>query len=108
MENIVEYYNIVKKLGRDGYLWEKDKPHSRNKKIDKLKSMETAVIDIISSQDEMGRWIVKNDRFKSRVSSSTWKRDGPWIVADRIRSGDFVNNVNLLCDYIELAKSMKH
>ncbi len=108
LENIVEYYNIVKKLGRDGYLKEKDKPLSRNKKIEKLKSMETAVIDIISSQDEMGRWIVRNDRFKSRVSSSTWKRDGPWIVADRIRSGDFVKNVNLLCDYIELAKSINH
>ncbi len=104
LENITEYYNNVKKLGRDEYIKEKEKALSENEKIKKLKVLETTVRNIISSQDEMGRWVTKNRYRINVLGTGQW--NGQYAVEDMIMSRIFIKNINLLCDYIEMAKSI--
>jgi len=104
LENTIKYYDEVIELGREGYLKKKEQIISENEKMKKLKSTETTIRDIISSQDEMGRWIVK-DKYRYEVlGAGRW--NGEYKVEDRIKSRVFINNIELLCDYIELAKSL--
>lgn len=65
-----------------------------------LRSMQPLLREVIASQDEQGRWITKDDRFKHREVGKLW--DGSYRTADRIHSRVFIRNVNLLCEYLEL------
>ena len=105
LDELTELYNSVKESGREGYLKKRNKSVSQNEKIERMKTMEAAVRDIISSQDEMGRWVVEDKRRLRVMGNGKW--NGKYEVEKRIKSIVFIDNVNLLCDYIEPAKSIK-
>lgn len=105
LEETMRRFDEVSVLGKKKFLKKKNQPLSRNEKIEKLKSLEPVVRKIISAQDELGRWITKNDRFRKVIPGKSW--NGEYIVKDRISSGTFNKNVNTVCDYIELQKSLK-
>jgi len=79
----IEYYQSVIKLGTDKYLAKQSRPirNSRRKRL--ATSLENQVEHVIAQLDEKGRW-TREDTFTS---------------------GDFVENFNLLCDYLELLKT---
>ncbi|KAA3653835.1 MAG: hypothetical protein DWQ10_18185 [Calditrichaeota bacterium] len=72
---------------------------SREHQLQKLIS---EVKVILAAQDEHGRWVTKNDRFKKYVPGVRW--NGEYRVADRIKSSVFNRNINALCAYLELTK----
>jgi len=59
--------------------------------------------EIIQNQDNLGRWIVHNDKFRKEISVEKW--NGEYRVEDRISSALFNRNINLLCDFLEAFKS---
>ena len=103
LEAVIKKFNEVKELGKEKYLVKINKPLSNVEKIEILKSIESEISKIISSQDEKGRWISK-DKYRFRTPGKRW--NGEYKVRDRISSGLFNRNINQLCDYIELAKSI--
>jgi len=103
LDGVVEIYDEVKELGRDKYLEKKNMALSQSEKMEKLKNMEPAVRKVISSQDEMGRWVTK-DKYRYYEPGDWRKWDGQYKVGERLRSSVFIRNINTLCDYIELAE----
>jgi len=69
----------------------------QEKAIEKLAE---EVRKIINNQDEMGRWIVRNDQFRKEVRGKRW--DGEYRIEDRISSALFNNNVGELCEFLEI------
>lgn len=62
-----------------------------------------SVRDIISSQDDQGRWVVKQDKFRQEMpEGQRW--DGQYRYEDRISSALFNRNVGILCDFLERMK----
>lgn len=57
------------------------------------------VRQIVEHQDEMGRWIVHNDKFRQEIHVTQW--NGEYRTADRLSSRLFNQNVNLLCEFLE-------
>ncbi|MEM7658756.1 MAG: pectate lyase [Bacteroidota bacterium] len=64
-----------------------------------LEELETNLQAIIQEQDEQGRWITYQDKFKHKVPGQLW--DGTYQVQNRISSQVFIRNVQLLCEYLE-------
>jgi hypothetical protein len=62
------------------------------------------VREIIKNQDELGRWIVHQDKFRKQVQGKRW--DGEYRVEDRISSTLFNRNVEVLCDFLEIFKDL--
>jgi hypothetical protein len=60
------------------------------------------VEQIISEQDEQGRWIVKDDKFRDETPGRSW--NGEYRVADRISSRLFNYNVGVLCAFLEVVE----
>ena len=85
------------------YLEKKNHPLSRSEKLEKLREMEPQIRKIISSQDEQGRWVVQ-DRYRVRTPGQPW--NGEYRTRERLSSRAFNSNVNTLCDYVELVKSL--
>lgn len=54
----------------------------------------------IRSQDEQGRWVVHQDKFRQEVSGRPW--NGEYRIEDRISSRLFNYNVGLLSDFLSL------
>lgn len=75
--------------------------NDRNAEREKIsdEALITAVKKAIDSQDDQGRWIVHNDRFRQEIHVTKW--NGEYRTADRISSGLFNLNVNLLCEFLE-------
>jgi len=103
LERLIENYNEVNELSREKYLEKQNKSLSGVEKLEKLKSLEPVVRKIISSQDEMGRWIVSGRR-RARVPDR--RGDGEYKTVDRLRTSVAVRNINTLLDYIELEKAL--
>lgn len=64
-----------------------------------LESMKPLVEEVINQLDEQGRWVTYQDRFKHRERGKLW--NGSYRTADRIHSKVFIQNVNMLCEYLE-------
>lgn len=77
-----------------------DRQLSRKEILEKLEALQKEVAEVISSQDDSGRWIVKSDRYRKRVPDRLW--DGQYETRDRISSKLFNKNVEILCRYLEL------
>ena len=60
---------------------------------------EALVRKVISQMDEQGRWVSLGQRYKLRTPGRIW--DGQYTRSDRISSRTFVENVNILCAYLE-------
>ena len=54
---------------------------------------------IMEAQDEQGRWITKNDRYKRHTRSIRW--NGEYETRDRISSAVFNRNIRLLCRFLD-------
>ncbi|WP_394800849.1 pectate lyase [Maribellus maritimus] len=57
---------------------------------------------VIEAQDDFGRWVVQNDKFRQDMEVSKW--NGEYRIEDRISSALFNRNVKVLCDYMEAYK----
>ena len=71
----------------------------------RLAELEKKVTAIVEAQDKEGRWISKDDKYKKRMAGEPWQ--GDWEVQDRISSKTFVDNINTLADYIDLAEELQ-
>lgn len=60
---------------------------------------------VIQSQDDEGRWIVHQDKFRQSIPAQKW--NGEYRVEDRISSALFNRNVNLLCEFLETYNLLK-
>jgi hypothetical protein len=77
-----QYYKDVKSLGADSYIARRDKRLSADERKQNAGLMEAEIKAILAGIDDRGRWI-NNDMITSR---------------------DFVMNVNMLCEYLELSR----
>lgn len=75
-----------------------DKDRKAVKKISD-EVLKEAVQKIIDSQDDSGRWITRNDRFRQEIPVAEW--NGEYRTEDRISSRLFNEHVNLLCEFLE-------
>ena len=57
------------------------------------------VRDIIKNQDEQGRWMVQQDKFRQEVQGKRW--NGEYRIEDRISSALFNHNVEVLTRFLE-------
>ena len=64
-----------------------------------LNEMAENVKRIIESQDEQGRWVWQQNRFRDELPVSKW--NGEYRTEDRISSGMFNRNVDVLCNFLE-------
>lgn len=78
-------------------------PERETKK--ELKELIVEVKEILNTQDSLGRWVVKNDKFKKRTPGYHWQ--GEYRYEDRISSALFNKNVTTLCNYLQLCKSLE-
>jgi len=68
--------------------------------VEVLKKLIPKVQEIMKSQDEKGRWVVKNDKFRKGTPGYQWK--GEYRYEDRISSALFNQNVAVLCEFLKL------
>ena len=76
-----QYYKDVKSLGADSYITRRDSGLTSGEQKLNASLKETEIKSIIAGIDDKGRWINK----------------------DMITCRDFVMNVNMLCEYLELS-----
>lgn len=69
---------------------------------DQLKKMVPLVQEIIKTQDNQGRWIVRGDKFREEVPGKKW--NGEYTVEDRISSALFNRNILVLSEFFEKYK----
>jgi len=62
-----------------------------------------SVEKIIENQDEQGRWVVHNDKFRKGTPGYKWQ--GEYRYEDRISSALFNRNVAVLCEFLELVNN---
>ncbi|MBU2491663.1 MAG: pectate lyase [Bacteroidetes bacterium] len=78
---------------------------TREELLKQKSELEESVNKIISSQDEKGRWITQNDKYKKAVPNKKW--NGEYIIKDRISSAVFNDNISVLCDYIRVCSELE-
>jgi hypothetical protein len=71
----------------------------------RLEELAEKVQVVLAAQDEKGRWIVHNDKFRHDIEVTKW--NGEYRIEDRISSTLFNKNVDLLCDFLEAYKQTK-
>lgn len=81
----IRNYRRLKAIGAQAYLAEQQKELSPNLRAQRLRKARVSAQKVIVALDRNGRWITDN-----MVTSQT-----------------FVRNINILCDYLELAKPAK-
>jgi hypothetical protein len=82
IDAVTRYYQDVKSMGADSYMAKRDKKLTPDERKKKAEMMEPMIKTILAGIDEKGRWINN----------------------DMITCKDFVMNVNILCEYLELSK----
>ena len=70
-----------------------------------LKNLAENVKKIIESQDEQGRWIWHQNRFRDELPVSKW--NGEYRTEDRISSEMFNRNVEVICEFLENLKNTR-
>lgn len=68
-----------------------------------IKELSSNVHTIINSQDEKGRWVSYQEKFKKQ-GRGMW--NGEYRVEDRISSALFNKNVGALCEFLEMYKDL--
>jgi len=79
-----------------------DEPAESDPEI-RIKELAESVEKIIESQDELGRWVVHNDKFRKGTPGYKWQ--GEYRYEDRISSALFNRNVAVLCEFLELVNN---
>jgi rhamnogalacturonyl hydrolase YesR len=98
-------FEEITKKGRDAPSPGENLPRERAEVIKRLSELKSEVAGIIESQDEKGRWIVKNDRYRKVTPGKPWT--GEYETKDRISSALFNRNVGILCEFLELVESLQ-
>jgi hypothetical protein len=101
-----ERFQKIMELGRAEYINQKERNLTDKEIQIKIKELEPQIKEILSTQDSLGRWIVKNDRFRKETPGKRW--NGEYEFKDRISSALFNKNIRLLCDFIELMNSVNN
>ena len=70
----------------------------------KLVMLADKVEEILESQDDLGRWVVPQDKFRKNIPANKW--NGEYRVEDRISSKLFNDNIQVLCEFLELYKKI--
>ena len=68
-----------------------------------LEQLIPRIQEIVRSQDDQGRWIVRQDRFRKEVKGRRW--DGEYRYEDRISSALFNGHVDDLCEFLNMVQS---
>jgi hypothetical protein len=103
LDRTIKRYEKIKEKKNDIAL---SKRPSKDELLQKKSDLEKRIINIISFQDEMGRWVTKNDKYKKAVPNKAW--NGQYIIKDRISSEVFNRNISVLCDYIKLCNELEN
>ena len=82
IEAVSQYYRDVKSMGADSYIARRDKELTAGEQEKNAGLMEAGIKTVLAEIDDEGRWINN----------------------DMITCKDFVMNVNMLCEYLELSK----
>ena len=80
---------------------ETDEPKSNQPTLEELAEKAKKVIQ---NQDDLGRWVVHNDKFRKEISVQKW--NGEYRTEDRISSALFNRNVDMLCNFLEAYKQL--
>lgn len=81
---------------------------SQKEILTKIECLKPIVERILNTQDHKGRWITKDDRVRKIVPGDRCLRwNGEYITKDRIKSSVFNQNINTLCDFLELNQRLK-
>jgi hypothetical protein len=63
-----------------------------------MEELVAKVREIIEDQDNLGRWIVHQDKFRKQVQGRRW--NGEYRTEDRISTALFNHNVGMLCEFL--------
>jgi hypothetical protein len=100
-------YEKALKLGNKKLWLEEHHVLTKEQVSKRLDFLAIEVKKIVEAQESSGAWITKNDRFKKRMpEGERW--NGQYLVMDRISSEVFNQNVDILCEYIELNNQLDH
>ncbi|XOV91382.1 MAG: pectate lyase [Bacteroidota bacterium] len=102
IERGTKRYQMAIELGREGLMKAENPPLTKESVTSRLAELEEQVNQILNSQESNGAWITKDDRFKRDMPRGV-RWNGEYDVMDRISSGVFNRNVEVLCEYIELS-----
>lgn len=75
-------------------------PRSLEQIEDALDAESASVARIIAAQDEVGRWVNKDERYKDYPRDRPWS--GEYAVSDQVSSRVFIGNTGALCAYLGL------
>lgn len=104
IEQAKRRYERVIQLEIDSFPYEVDNI-SKAEMLKKLAALSPQAEAIIAAQDEQGRWISFQDRFRKIVPGETWS--GAYREEDRISSALFNENVAILCEFIAGYQALK-
>ena len=76
---------------------------SKSEKVISLDELAENARKIIEAQDELGRWVVHQDKFRKEVQGKRW--NGEYRTEDRISSALFNHSVETLCQFLEMYKN---
>jgi len=105
LKKTVERFQQVQKLKSVKYLEKQNRKLTKANYLKKIVDLLPQVKMILADQDDQGRWITHNNRFKKYTPGKRW--NGEYRVADRISSSVFIRNVNLLCNFLELVNKFR-
>ncbi len=105
LEQVTKRFEEVSRLGRGEVPQEERNTPEKAEIIERLSELESELNEVVDSQDQMGRWVVRNDRYRKIVPGKSWT--GEYETKDRISSALFNRNVGLLCEFLELLESLQ-
>lgn len=92
----IRRYEQLMKEGREAALKKREpRPLSAKTKAERARSLEPRVREVIAALDSQGRWITKG-KFSKEVKGLEF--------ADRIETRVYIENMRVLCDYLEAAR----
>lgn len=102
LQAVEKRYNTVVKAGNPEEAKHALAGQKPERKV-RLAQLAKQVRQIIDNQDEQGRWIVRQDKFRKSMPAHQW--NGEYRVEDRLSSQLFNQNVSVLCDFLALYKN---
>lgn len=106
INDVTAKFEKVQRMGAKKYLEVKNRPLTNAELHNKLEELKPQILKILESQDEEGRWVSENDRYRKEIPRIKW--NGEYIIKDRVSSKVFNENVNKLCNYLELINKIEN
>lgn len=99
-------FEEIIKLGSDKYKLNLDRELTSDELNDSLRILKAQVNSILNTQDSLGRWVTKNNTFKTVNEDGLWS--GGYETMDRINSKVFIENIKVLCKLISIINKRKN